>query len=62
MTDKATLQKLFEAAMRGNADFPGKPLQRAFPESKTSQASPPQSRFAEKPRTTATAQPVRAED
>jgi len=32
MTDKATLRKLFEAAMRGNADFTGRPLRRAFPE------------------------------
>jgi hypothetical protein len=45
MTDKATLQKLFDAAMRGNADFTGKPLKRAFPEPMLNTASKPQVRF-----------------
>ncbi len=61
MTDKATLQKLFDAAMRGNADFTGRPLRRAFPAPKLSRTSPPQSRFAAKEPTQETVRSARVE-
>jgi hypothetical protein len=60
MTDKATLQKLFEAAMRGNADFTGKPLRRAFPEPMLNTVKPVRRHF-ERPASSRAPQPLAME-
>ncbi|HSP43587.1 MAG TPA: hypothetical protein VLO11_11995 [Luteolibacter sp.] len=60
MTDKATLNKLYETAMRGNADFTGKPLKRAFPEPMLNTAKPVRRHF-ERPVSARAPQPLAVE-